>query len=381
MQRNPVPTPPERVALYAPSMRGGGAERVMLDLANDFADRGLEVDLVLVNAEGPYLKNVSPRVRLVDLKASRSLKSLPGLVRYLRRERPAALLATIGQTNLLAVAAKRLAGVPVRVVVRESNVVLPSKAARPGGVGRFLTRQLYLRADAIVTPSRGVAENLCERLRLPPERVTVIYSPVISPELLRKGELPLTHEWFGAADPVILAVGRLTQQKNFASLIRAFAQVRACRPAKLLILGEGEERQRLTELIDELDLREDVALPGFVDNPFPYMRHANVFVLSSLWEGLPNVLIQALALGAPVVATNCRSGSDEILEGGKYGPLVPVDDDKRLAEALSSVLDNPTRPVDEHWRSRFAQETASAQYVKLLGLGTRQGVSDVQRVR
>ena len=353
-------------------MRGGGAERVMLTLANDFAKRGLAVDLVLVSAEGPYLKNVAPEVRIVDLQASRSLKSLPGLVRYLRLERPKALLATIGQTNQLAVAAKRLAGVSTRVVVRESNVVL-NKPSRLGNVYGRLAHQLYRRADGVVAPSRGVADNLCERLNLPPEQVTVIYSPVISPELLRKGNMPLAHRWFGAdaAAPVILSAGRLTRQKNFASLVRAFAQVRRQRPAKLLILGEGEERQRLTELVSELNLQDDVALPGFVDNPFPYMKYAAVFVLSSLWEGLPNVLIQALALGAPVVATDCRSGPAEILEGGKYGPLVPVDDDERLAEAIVNVLDTPTLPVDEQWRSKFSQETASAQYLELLGINTQ----------
>ena len=191
-----------------------------------------------------------------------------------------------------------------------------AKTSLLGRAYKRIAQQLYLRADAVVTPSQGVAEYLCERLALPLERITVIYSPVISPKLLRKGDLSVTHRWFNGDYPVILSAGRLTRQKNFASLIRAFAQVRARRPAKLLILGEGEERQRLTELINELNLQEHVALPGFVDNPFPYMKRSSVFVLSSLWEGLPNVLIQAMALGAPVVATDCLAVPGRFSKGG-----------------------------------------------------------------
>lgn len=344
---------------------------MMLNLARGFAERGLAVDLVLAKAEGPYLSQVPPRVEAVDLGARRVLASLPGLVRYLRHERPAALLSTLPHANVAALWAKRLSGIPVHVVVRESNAL--SLVAQHTTLTRvrllpFLVRRFYPWADGIVAVSRGVAEDLAQITRLPLERIRVIYNPVVTPELLKWAEEPVDHHWFDPGEPpVVLGAGRLTKQKDFSTLIRAFALVRQRRLARLMILGEGGERSSLEALVRELGLVDDVALPGFVKNPYAYMARAAVFVLSSVWEGLPNALIEALATGTPVVSTNCESGPAEILENGRYGQLVPVGDVGALAEAILTALS--TAPAVESLQARareFSLENILDQYLEAL---------------
>ncbi len=363
-----------QVALFLPSLRGGGAERVMVNLARGFAERKLKVDLVLTKAEGPYLGEMSDLVRIIDLKASRVFRSLPKLVRYLRKERPEALLSALDHANIVALWAKKIARVPTRVVVSvHSTTSIASAHAQnlPGRLMPFLMHFFYPWADKVVAVSEDAADDLVKTAKLLREKIKVIYNPIVTPELFAKAEEPLDHPWFQPGEPpVILGVGRLTESKDFPTLIRAFALVRKGCPARLMILGEGEDRPKLEVLIEELGLREDVTLPGFVDNPYKYMKRARVFVLSSRWEGLPTVLIEAMALGTPVVSTDCPSGPREILEGGKWGRLVPVGDVEALAEAISKALDNPTFPEGARERviERFSLETAVDEYLKALGL-------------
>jgi glycosyltransferase involved in cell wall biosynthesis len=363
-----------KLALFVPSLRGGGAERVMVNLARGFVERGLRVDLVLARAEGPYLSQVPKEVRVVDLGARRVLYSLPGLVRYLRRERPQAMLSTLSHANIIALWARKLARVPTRLVVREANTVSVETANVPALKAKLmphLIKTFYPWADAIVANSRGVAEDLMKLTGLPPDNIKVIYNPVVTPELFAKAEEPLDHPWFRPGEPpVVLGVGRLTQQKDFPTLIRAFALVRKERPARLMILGEGEERPKLEALVRELGMEEDVALPGFVENPYKYMKRAAVFVLSSKWEGLPTALIEALALGIRVVATNCPSGPEEVLEGGKWGRLVPVGDPAGLAQAILDRLNNArsgnTSGQVEYAIQRFSLEKIVQTYCDIL---------------
>lgn len=361
----------QRIALFLPSLRGGGAERVMVNLARAFTERGLQVDLVLAKAEGPYLSHVPSEVRIVDLQASRVLASFPGLVRYIRRECPRALLAALDHANVLAVWARKLAGVPTRVVVSiHSN---PSQAAAGARSLRarlmpLLVELTYPLADAVIAVSQGVAEDLMRLARLSPAKVEVIYNPVVTADLFEKAEEPLEHPWFAPGEPpVVLGVGRLTSAKDFPTLIRAFALVRRECPARLMILGEGEERPMLEALVRELGVDEDVSLPGFVDNPYAYMKRARVFVLSSAWEGFGNVLVEAMALGTPVVATNCRSGPNEILEGGKWGRLVPVGDVEALARAILAAMADKRGQAVERARC-FALEEIATRYAEVLGV-------------
>lgn len=360
----------KRVALFLPSLRGGGAERVMVNLARGFVERGLQVELVLAKAEGPYLSEVPPGVRVVDLDARRVLYSLPSLVWYLRREQPQAMLSTLSHANIIALWAKKLAHVPTRLIVREANTVSISAANDSMVRGKwmpYLIRLFYRWADVVVAVSRGVAEDLVKLTGLPPDKVKVIYNPSVTPELFAKAEEPLDHPWFRPGEPpVILGVGKLTKQKDFPTLIRAFALVRKERPARLMILGEGEERPKLEALVRELGLEEDVALPGFMKNPYKYMKRAVVFVLSSQWEGLPNVLIEALALGMAVVATDCESGPAEILEGGKWGRLVPVGEPDSLSHAILETLQSRHGPLPKAVWERFSLDKVVTAYLQVL---------------
>jgi len=345
----------------------------MLTLAGAIAERGYAVDLVVAGAAGPLRTEVPAFVRLIDLGCSRVLASLPGLVRYLRKVRPDGLLSTLAHANLVALWAGRIARIPVRIVIREATTTsqVPTNAVPlRSRLVPYLVRRFYPAASAIVAVSEGVAADLVQRSGLPQGRVEVIYNPVISTDLLARAEQQIHHPWFAPdAPPVILSVGRLTRAKDYPTLIRAFSLVRKKRKARLMILGEGEERGRLELLVRSLGMVCEVDLPGFVPNPFPYMRKAAVFALSSAWEGLPNALIQALALGTPVVATDCKSGPREVLQGGFLGDLVPVGKPELMADAIGRTLLNP-RQTERKGLERFHRETITEAYLGLI-LGDR----------
>lgn len=359
----------KRITLYMPSLAGGGAQRVFLYLAQGFVERGYEVHLVLAKAHGPYLPQVPPSVRMIDLGASRVLTSLPALVRYLRDARPYALLSALDHANAIAVCARAIARVPTRVVVTvhstPSRVVANARTLRAKMLPTW-ARFFYRRADAVVAVSQGVASELVHYVGVPPQKVTVIYNPAVTPELFRKADEPLHHPWFCKGEPpVVLGVGRLTEAKDFTTLVRAFALLRQHRPARLMILGEGEDRSQLEQLVEELGLSEDVAMPGFVQNPYPYMKQASVFVLSSKWEGFGLVIGEALALGTPVVSTDCPTGPAEILRGGELGKLVPVGDYRAMAQAIAECLDEGRgAPPD---LTHLSIETAVENYLRVLG--------------
>ncbi len=367
----------ERLALFLPTLDDGGAERVMLQLGACFADRGHVVDLVVAIPGGPMESRIPPAIRLVDLAARRTMFALPALVRYLRRERPAALLSTLEHSNILAVLAASLARTKARVVLREASVLLPADqmhGLRPYAQ-RALMRRFYRGADAIVTVSKSVEQDLIVGLGIPPAQIRTIYNPVVAPDLADKAAASLDDPWFQTdAPPVVLAVGRLASEKDFATLLRAFAEVRAQRSARLVILGEGKERAALEALARELRVDSDVRLPGYVDNPFCYMRRSAVFVLSSLFEGLPGALIQAMACGCRVISTDCPGGSREILEldaSSARGALVPTQDPPRLARAILAFLDDADRGPRrvEHPVERFRERGAVDAYLDALGVG------------
>ena len=359
-----------KLAIFLPSLNGGGAERVMLNVAHGLVEYGCAVDLLLAQANGPYLSQVHETIRIVDLKASRVLSSLPTLIRYLRRERPVVILSVLNHVNIVALLARRLARVTTRVVVSEHNTLSRASQNASRWRSRFvppLIKRFYPWADSIVAVSKGVADDLAKQVKIPRERIQVIYNPVVTPELREGAKSSLDHVWFMPGQPpVVLAVGRLKTQKDFPTLIRAFAQVRQRHPARLMILGEGPDRPALEALVKQLGLEGEVAMPGFVENPYAYMRRASVFVLSSLWEGLPTVLIEALYCGAPIIATDCPSGPREILAGGGYGILVPVGDVMALAQAIEAGLAGETpHPTEESWQP-YSQEVVVDQYISLL---------------
>jgi glycosyltransferase involved in cell wall biosynthesis len=370
--RTSGPQPPSgaAVAFYLPSLCGGGAERVMVNLAEGMIERGLPVDMVVAAAEGALLDRLPPGVRLVDLRAGRVIRSLPPLVGYLRRERPRAVIASMGHANLVALWAARLAGRGTRVVVTVHNTMSQSSREQSGWARRIqpvLWRTFYPWAGSVVTVSRGAADDFARESGWPRARVEVIYNPVITPAMLAQAGGRPDHPWFTpGGPPVIVGVGRLTRQKDFATLIRAFAVVRNHRPARLIVLGEGEQRPALEALVAELGVGGDVALPGFKSDALAYMARADLFVLSSAWEGLPTVLIEALATGTRVVSTNCPSGPREILQDGTLGALVPVADAPALARAMLDALEQPRAAAPAEALAPFTREVAVDHYLRLI---------------
>ena len=370
--RDPDRPPRGRIALFVPDLTLGGAERVMLNLARGFVQRGRRVDLLLVRREGIYLRDVPPEVRLVHLGGrGRTLLALPSLVRYLRRERPDALLATLTYANVVAIAAGRIAGARTRITVREANSLTRETAGATDLRARVLptlVRWSYPSADAIIAVSRGAASSLVAAAGIPNDRMHVLDNPVVTDEMLAQAAERVDHPWFtsDAARPVVLAAGRLTAQKDLPTLFRAFASLPRRHRARLLVLGEGELRPELEKLARELGIAEDVSLPGATRNPFAFMSRASVFVLSSAWEGSPGVLIQAMAAGAPVVSTDCESGPREILRDGQYGRLVPVGDAAALTAAIDEVLAAPRRSPPRCSWDRFSLDTAVDAYLDIL---------------
>ena len=388
------------LAVFVPDLRAGGVARFAVTLAAAFADRGHRIDLVVCGATGPFLGQVPDSVNLVELRRSwlfpaqvvaaapRSLPALslhclrtgrplpnlsrlPALARYLRRERPHALLSAKTLANLVAVWAARLAGAPTRIVISEHGH-LSSEAEHQGGhsLAPFV-RRTYPRADVRVAVSDGVAADLSRFAHLPRHAIVTAHS-VGDAGLAERAKAPLAHPWLQPdAPPVILGAGRLARQKDFATLLRAFARVRARRRARLVVLGEGALRSDLEALARALGIAADLEMPGFVHNPWAWMARAAVFVLSSVWEGLPAVVIESLAVGCPVVSTDCPGGPAEILDGGAYGRLTPVGDDEALAEAIIATLDEPPRRDLLRRRARrFSTDGMIDRYLDLL-LGER----------
>lgn len=361
--------PDQRIAFFLPSLAGGGAERVLLDLAIASAGLGYQVDLVLASATGPYLRDVPPSVRLVDLRCRRVATAFLPLLGYLRRVRPRALLSTMDHANVVAIMAAKLAP-GVRVTVRQAQSMawtVNASGLRVKALA-WMVRWVYRAAHAVIAVSRGAADELAAFVGMPREQVHVIPNPVLTERVMEGADTALSDPWFVEGQPpVILGTGRLNPAKGFDTLIRAFAELRQRQPCRLLILGEGELRSELEALAAELGLGEEVRLPGFVENPFQYMARAGVFVLSSRVEGLPNALIQAMAVGAQVVSTDCPNGPSEILENGRLGPLVKVDDVEGMAKAIEAALAGPPQARPRGWSEPYRPEAVTQTYLEAMG--------------
>ena len=360
----------KRIALFLPSLAGGGAERSLINLSAALAEKAFAVDMVVANAQGEYRSLLRDPVRLVDLEAGGTMASIPALVRYLKTQHPDVIMAALDHANIAAQIAVRIARTRTRTVISVRNTASAESACRSSRrrqVEVALARRLYPTADAVVTVSQGVADDLAVYLRVPRERITVTYNPVVSDDLLRRCLEPSGHPWLDSASiPVVLAAGRLGDQKDYVTLLRAFKIVIDSHEARLVILGEGERRRQLETFIIENGMTHCVQLPGFCENPFAFMSRAAVFVLSSRHEGLPGVLIQALASQCPVVSTNCPSGPDEILKGGLYGALVPVGDPPALAAAILHKLSGPREsPPPESWEP-FTFDRSTERYLSAL---------------
>ncbi|MBA4741622.1 MAG: glycosyltransferase [Azoarcus sp.] len=356
------------LAVFAATSGHSGVDRVLGNLVPAIAGLGLNVDVLRIDGHGPRFDVCPPGVRMVTLGARHVATAIPALVRYLMREHPAALLADKDRVNRTALLARALARSGTRVGVRLGTTVSVNLAGR-GWLERAVQtasmRWLYRHADAVLVPSRGAAADLAHHARIAEHRVQVVPSPVVTPGLLAARSAPAPHPWFADGVPLILGVGELSERKDFATLLRAFARLRATRQARLIVLGEGRQRGELESLAATLGVAGDMLLPGFVRAPYPWMAHAQVFALSSRWEGMPVVLIEALALGVPCVATDCPSGPNELLD---TDALVPVGNDAALAAALARQLDAPPAPEDLAARViRYGQRESARAYLAALG--------------
>ena len=354
------------VALFVGSLEGGGAERAMLDIGRGLAERGLVVDLVLMRSTGPYLEDVPDSVRVVALNTRRPLATLVALVKYLFYRRPNLLLSTLTSCNVAALLARVALAGRLPVIVRRASLFSMDYATRPfrGRVLLAVERALWPFADAVVANSSAVAVDVKRIAPRVSPRVRVIRNPVVWPDLSVRAAEPVDHPWMcDARVPVVLAAGGLRRVKDHATLLRAFALVTGERTVRLVIIGDGAERDRLAELACELGIASNVELPGFQHNPFAWMARARVFVMSSIFEGAPNALVQAMACGTTVVSTDCPGGTREILGDGAWGALTPVGDHRALATAISEALDNPLAPKALIGRANdFSAEASISAY-------------------
>ncbi len=395
-----------KLLFVLPSLGGGGAERASVDLLHGIDRQRFQITLALFTRSGSFLQELPNDVPLYDLRGRQSydLRLVWRLAGVLRRENPDVVFSVLRYTNLITLLAYRLAGIQARVVVNEQNP--PSAEFALFGAGRvkaWFLRQLYPWADRVTAISTGIARELVSIYGLPQDKVQVIPNPVDLVRVRTLAAAKLEHPWFPApprtrdgvpvkagrtasagrgsrpergwstdqsGPPVLVAAGRLHPQKGFAYLIRAFSIVRQVLPCKLVILGEGPLRTELEDLIASLGLADDIALPGFQENPYNYVSNSAMFVLSSLFEGFGNVLVDALALGVPVISTRCPVGPEDIITDGVTGVFVPPADEKALAQAILRVLrdselrrrlsaNGPLRAAD------FAIERIVSQYEAL----------------
>ena len=332
------------VHIYIPNLGPGGAQPVMIGLANEFKRRGIETHLIANTAAGFWREAIDPKITLHDLKAPNAFSALFKLSGLLRAKRPKVVLSAMTHANLVAILARLIGFSEAKVVISEHHACSKWLAGLRRSRRIIFSRLIplvYPRADGIVAVANAAADDLSAVIQVPRERINVIYNA--APDQPAIDDLsPPSHPWFQSpGPPLMLAAGRLEPQKDFANLVRAFAILRRGRPARLMILGEGRQRDELQALAETLGIAGDVCLMGQVSSALPYMKHAALFVLSSRFEGFPVVLVEALACGTPVVSTDCESGPREILLNSTIGHLVPVGNAEALAEAMAKALDHP----------------------------------------
>lgn len=357
---------PAKVAIFVPTLEGGGAEASMIRLANGLAGRGFKVDLVLKKNVGEHSQLVSENIRIIDFQAPSMRHTLGKLISYLRKEQPSVLISALELPNLVSIFARMAVRKKPRVIISIRGVFSQQKAIFNKRIDRLLFRLIYPLADWIVCVSNSNAEDAIRYLHLPRRKVKTIYNPVIDEELYRKSNEPVTFDWFDKpGKKTILTIGRLEEVKDQKTLIHAFRMVKETCDTRLIILGEGSLRTELMKLIADNGLEEDVIMPGFISKPHNILIHSDVFVMSSLHESLSEVTIQSLACQCPVVSTAC-GGPEEILDNGRYGHLVSIGDAQEMAKAILLVFEGDKRLAPKDWLVQFQCDRNIEQYIKLM---------------
>lgn len=361
------------ISIYIPSLNGGGAERVMLTMANALADSNYatRVDLLVNKIEGPYIKDVSKSINLVSLNSKRTAFSLIPLAKYLNKQQPNVIISAMNYVNIITVIAKMLSHSKTHVIVTEHTDLMAAMRDNKNALRNFILKTLmqytYKKADAIVAVSKGAAKALAQQTKIDISKITTIYNPVVTDKLIHEQHELINHPWMKKETPYIIGVGRLIPLKNFEALITAYSYVQRYIDINLVILGQGHLKEELQKLVRDLRIEEKVLFTGFVDNPYPWIKNAECFVLSSRYEGLPTVLIEAMACGTPIVSTDCPSGPSEILENGLWGELVPISDIEALSKAILKVLSKDYVKKDVMERaSFFSVDNALKGYLTIL---------------
>ncbi len=337
-----------RVMFFISSLEGGGAERVMVNILSHIDKKRIEPILVLLYPfeNSPYREFLSEDVKVAVVKrksdnALEILKQLVAFMKVVHKQKPQAILSMLTHNNIMAI----LAGMifRIRTIICEHiplSEVIKTKEGKKILIFpvRPLVKILYRFANRIITVSEGIKSDLVEKFNISDSKIKAIYNPINFERINKISADTVEHPFFEDYVPIVIAIGRLAEQKNFTMLIRAFGRTVTKLDARLIILGEGPERAILERLIVALGLSEKVSLVGFQSNPYSFLSNSDVFVLSSLYEGLPMVILEAMACGLPVISTDCKSGPREILKNGRYGLLVPVGDEVALSEGILKLL-------------------------------------------
>jgi len=341
----------KRLMMVIHSLRGGGSERVLINLLKGLDRKEFYVTLVLYEREFDFPLPNNVEIKILDIHTGRNIFKIAKsfilkiirLAQLMRQCKPNVIFSLLSSTNVTVILARLLSRTKCIVFVSEHTH--PSSNLKNevyGGITKSLMTLLYPKADKIIAVSEGIKEDLIKSFHVPEEKITIIYNPVDINEIGMLSQEEADHPWFQDKLPIIVSVGRLTRQKGYPYLIKAFSIVRESLPCRLFIIGEGEDKEKLIQMAKESIYAKDIEFIGFQKNPFKYMAKSSIFVMSSLYEGFGNVLVEAMALGLPVVSTDCPSGPSEIIDNKKNGLLVPVKNEKALAKAILDILKNDT---------------------------------------
>ncbi|MGP4105990.1 glycosyltransferase [Virgibacillus sp. L01] len=362
----------KKVAFFIPSLNFGGIEANTIRLATAFSKNGYDVDLIVGRAQGGYIDRIPSNINIIDFKRDKVYKTIPQLNKYMRSAKPDAVISGGEAPNITLIIAKMLTlKVNTKIIVSiRTHLTTELRRTRIFNkkVLKYLGKILYHFADEVVAVSKGVAEDASLIFGLDKEKVKVIYNPIVDGGIAHNSNKQLSHPWLNDKKvPVLLGAGRLVPQKNFALLVKAFSIVCRLVDVKLVIVGEGPEKDNLERAISDLELNGQVDLVGYQPNPYVYMKRSDVFVLSSDWEGFGNVIVEAMACGLKIVSTNCPSGPSEILDHGNYGYLVDTNNPELLADAILQALEESfNSEVNISRANHFSVKNAMTQYKHLI---------------
>ena len=360
-----------KICIYIDMLQGYGADKVLLKIGEELVRNKSNIDFISASKITNSLTEKYKNIDFISFNSSRFnvIKNIVNLSIYLIRHKPSILFTSIHFNNVtcaIAIAIVRLFGVKTKFVARQANKLTYQLKGYPFPIGTILLPLIkfsYSMAEVIISPSRGLVSDITEYIKADPQKIYQIYNPTITQDIFDLAGENTKNEWFNNDKyKVILGVGRLKPQKDFLTLIKAFSLVQEEYPSsRLVILGEGPQRPILEKMIDDLNLSDVVRMPGFNKNPYKYIAKAYVFVLSSIYEGLPNTLIEALALNNNIISTNCECGPAEILKFGKYGKLIPTNNYYLLKTAIeqafeSKILNKDNSSLDEFMQKRQVEK-------------------------